>query len=539
MSEFYRKLAIAGAILIALIALAIHLNIAASGEPASQGGVDKLGITGPGELGKPVTIEANLTSDEQKFFDEGWKKHSFNEYISDKISLHRSLKDVRHAECKTPGRYASDLPKTSIIICFHNEAWSTLLRTVHSVLDRSPDHLIQEIILVDDFSDMDHLKDRLNEYLKNYPKVKIVRAEKRLGLVRARLLGVNHATAPVLTFLDSHCECTQGWLEPLLDRIARNPSTVASPIIETIDDNTFEYKHGPKVHLGGFNWKLVFKWHAIPSRIKHHPSDPVHTPTIAGGLFSINKAFFERIGYYDPGFDIWGAENLELSFKAWMCGGTMEMVPCSHVGHVFRKTSPYKWISGVDVTKRNNLRLANVWMDEYAQYYYRTIGKAKIDFGDVSSRLKLRQDLQCKSFKWYLENVYPELDVPRAQLAYGEVRNTWSNLCLDRLGKSDAVGLWPCHLQGGNQHWSYTKKGEVMHDDNCLDYSGGDVVVISCHGRQGNQRWIYDNRTGIVRHNLGCLAISEDRKNIVVQRECPVHDPRFQWRLQNYDDQDI
>ena len=61
-----------------------------------------------------------------------------------------------------------------------------------------------------------------------------------------------------------------------------------------------------------------FNWHGIPDHEKKrrsHSSDPVYSPTMAGGLFAIDKAFFEKLGTYDDGFDIWGGENLELSFK--------------------------------------------------------------------------------------------------------------------------------------------------------------------------------------------------------------------------------
>lgn len=46
-----------------------------------------------------------------------------------------------------------------------------------------------------------------------------------------------------------------------------------------------------------------------------HPAEPMPSPTNVGGIFSISREFFERLGFYDNQFEIWGAENLELSFK--------------------------------------------------------------------------------------------------------------------------------------------------------------------------------------------------------------------------------
>lgn len=153
------------------------------------------------------------------------------------------------------------LPDTSIIIIFHNEAWSTLVRTIWSIIKRSPSDLLREIILVDDASELPHLGAELDDYVRTLPvKVIVLRQQPRKGLIQARLLGAAKAEGQVLTFIDAHCECTDGWLEPLLARIAQNRYSVPSPTIDVIDYNDFGYVKASFVQYGGFGPSFDFKW---------------------------------------------------------------------------------------------------------------------------------------------------------------------------------------------------------------------------------------------------------------------------------------
>lgn len=96
--------------------------------------------------------------------------------------------------CRTK-TYASKLPTTSIVIVFHNEAWTTLLRTIWSVINRSPRPLLKEIILVDDASEREHLGEKLEKHVSQLPvPTFVLRTGKRSGLIRARLLGAKHVT---------------------------------------------------------------------------------------------------------------------------------------------------------------------------------------------------------------------------------------------------------------------------------------------------------------------------------------------------------
>ncbi|XP_015188126.1 PREDICTED: N-acetylgalactosaminyltransferase 7 [Polistes dominula] len=506
---------------------------------------------GPGEDGKAHI----LRDDQQNDVQQSESDYGMNMVCSDEISLDRSIPDTRPPECKH-WNYPLVLPKTSVIIVFHNEGWSVLMRTVHSVMNRTPSKLLEEILLVDDYSDKENLKGDLESYIEQWKgKVRLIRNTERQGLIRTRSRGAREATGEVIVFLDAHCEVNVNWLPPLLAPIALNSNVMTVPVIDGIDHKNFAYRpvyQAGHLYRGIFEWGMLYKENELPKReakTRPHDSMPYKSPTHAGGLFAINRKYFLSLGGYDEGLLVWGGENFELSFKIWQCGGSILWVPCSHVGHVYRGFMPYTFGKLAQKKKGplitiNYKRVIETWFDEkHKEFFYTREPLARLlNHGDITEQLLFKERKKCKSFQWYMDNVaydvldkFPELP---PNMHWGELRNGATGACLDTMGHAppSLMATSYCHNYGNNQLIRLNSKGQLGVGERCIEADSNGVKLAFCRLGTVDGPWQYDEKTKTLLHRVHkkCMALHPQTQQLSLM-PCDVNNTYQQWSFHEID----
>uniref|UniRef100_A0A673MPQ9 Polypeptide N-acetylgalactosaminyltransferase n=1 Tax=Sinocyclocheilus rhinocerous TaxID=307959 RepID=A0A673MPQ9_9TELE len=419
--------------------------------------------------------------------------YGYNGYLSDRLSMDRPIPDYRPEGCKNMS-YPSNLPQVSIVFIFVNEALSVIVRSIHSAMNRTPRHLLKEIILVDDNSNNDELKEKLQDFVKETNAkqpgfIKMVRHSKQEGLIRSRVSGWRAASAPVVALFDAHVEFNTGWAEPILQRIKEDRTRIISPSFDNIKYDTFEIEEYP-LSAQGFDWELWCRYLNPPKSWwnLNNSSAPIRSPALIG-CFVVDREYFAEIGLLDEGMEIYGGENVELGVR----------------------------VRNYIILSRNTFaRIAHIERD------------SGIDIGDIAERKALRKKLQCKTFRWYLVNIYPEMRMYTDTIAYGVLRNSLkTDLCLDQGPDTDNIPiLYLCHgMSPQNVYYTSTQQlfvgvlsPTIDDDDNkCLVDVNGRPRLIECSyavAKRMKLHWRF-TQGGSIQNTKSkrCLELMENNDN--------------------------
>ena len=444
----------------------------------------------------------------------------------------------------------------SVVISYHNELAVLIMRTLTTIMHRTPLNNLLEIILIDDYSSLNVTQEVLDYASQQRMPVRHLRNSEKLGIAGSRLRGIQEAKGVVVVILDNHMEVSVGWLEPLLNILVTRPGAVAVPVLHMIQETEYKllsnkviqpYIVQPRQGWGHIVMQMYWNqvddsrqvWEPIPS-----------ASLMGGGLAAARSTLLE---FYPTRVvnSSWGVENNRLSFRAWMCGQGVWVSPCSQILHpngndpsLFRYfRDSYHLRKEVDL--ESVAEAINFADDDVLKEIILNKVAASADelnkIRDVSIQIKKKFDSKqrsCKTLSWYLKDIYYNyLTWERDQFdQVGEIRSLENTkMCLEVFDRK--VEMYYCRSKppelGDNHHFGFTKNHIVRSsflEDFCWysnsDKEGQGVTLYSCHivtpveGQPGgSQNFLYDEKSRQIKHpSTGrCLEYFKDSSPVLMK----------------------
>ena len=221
--------------------------------------------------------------------------------------------------------------KISYLITARNESQSVLSRTIYSLLETTAQHP-REIVVIDDGSDV--------PVTKSWPEVHVIRNSQPIGVSQSRGYAASVASGDALVWLDAHMRFAPDWLDHMLNYI--DSGALLCSAFWDYELSTCHCWGADYRWCGERNyWEGCCPGFELRHRTKFPGHGAVEVPMIVGACYMTLRSSYERFGGCSPLFRVYGADDIDISARAWIAGLGVRCVTRAKVGHLSRSAFPY------------------------------------------------------------------------------------------------------------------------------------------------------------------------------------------------------
>ena len=425
------------------------------------------------------------------------------------------LKDTRPEKCIPKKEEVSNINnmRVSIILHFKDEEFYNLVYTLKSIIKNTKHEEIKELIMLDDGTKDKYVQEDSAKFLKDIDKqynipVSFYGSEDSHGAAAVRMKAVIVAAGDTLVFLDPDVMVNKGWLLPLMAHLYKEPESLAVPHFDNVlKPNRFFPL--PESYGAIFGWSLNTYWYDTFQKADR----PFATAVMRGNAFAVKKEFLLRLGSFDEGLGQHGGENLELSLRTWLCGGKVEIVPCSRV-------AVRDAMKIVHIQNKDNIhRIAELWFGDAKRHVYRFAGiNNAFDTTNLNAvrtrKSYLSRQVTCKDMDWYLSSIVGDLPIPNKDAKLlGKIKAD-SGHCI-KSTEEDHLILVPCliHMFDRDMVFELLDNGQIKIDDQCVQGNtyAKEVSIRDCDENSLYQTWEHTS-SGLLRLTGSSLCLDYKRK---------------------------
>jgi len=236
----------------------------------------------------------------------------------------------------------------------------TALRSLQRAL--GPRRGVDEVLVVDDSG-----QDLLGSWLlEHFPNTRCLANPRNLGFARALSAGVLAAKHERVFAMNSDVRVRPGFLEPLEECLEDESVFAAVPRI-LLGGRAEAIESLVLVRLEGGIARAV-QPSLEQGRVPLAPESKLRVPFPIGGACLFRRAAFQALGGFDPDFEPFYLEDLDLGWRAWKAGLSCWYVGSSVVEHHHRGTIGALLPEALVLTAIERNRLLFTWkhLDEPA-----------------------------------------------------------------------------------------------------------------------------------------------------------------------------